>query len=117
MELIAQNKGKIMARAPLKNHCIHGVYNGPPQNIPVDIELNGVIHNFIPAFEKCWKCQQEKENREQEEKYRQEQESALVKRNILQLLKEDEDFRKEMKELLNGDNSSNNEKKDITNYV
>jgi hypothetical protein len=103
-----------MARA---NHCKHGTYiNRTPQE-SVEIELNGVKQMLTPPQIKCWQCELEIEQQKQAEKLREEQEIALVKRNILLLLQNDENFREEIKNLLNGNNSSNNEKKDITNYV
>lgn len=103
-----------MARA---NYCKHGTYIDRTPREPVEIELNGVKQLFTSPQITCWQCEQEKENREQEAKFREEQEIALVKRNVLLLLKEDENFREEIKKLLNEKDSSNNEKKDITNYV
>lgn len=86
-----------MAIAPLKDHCIHGLQK---YTKTFALEDPGVWVTEIKPQE-CWQCLEEEKKRNDAIERQQSADLAFVKHNLLIALKEDEDFREEVKKLLN----------------
>ncbi|RUP38874.1 MAG: hypothetical protein EKK63_10900 [Acinetobacter sp.] len=89
-----------MAIAPLKDRCIHGVYHGEKLRT-FEVEEDGIKTTHELQNEECWQCKQEEKNRNDAIERQQSSDLRFVKHNLLIALKEDENFREEVKKLLN----------------
>lgn len=89
-----------MAIAPLKDHCIHGVYRGEKLRT-FEVDEDGIKTTHEIQNQECLQCLEEKKKRNDAIERQQSADLAFVKHNLLIALKEDEDFREEVKKLLN----------------
>ena len=89
-----------MAVAPLRDHCIHGVYHGEKLRT-FEVDKDGIKTTHEIPNQECWQCLAEKKKRNDAIERQQSADLRFVKENLIIALKEDESFREVVKSLLN----------------